>query len=90
MIQLSIQLFGGRGAVVGVSKKNAGLPRIRKRTATEISGMTRKQTISAAKQVYIRNNMQKGLSRNEAEYRFNALVDGNTTAQLKKYIKRYQ
>ncbi len=52
--------------------------------------MTRNQAISAAKPLYIRNNMRNGLTRTEAERRFNALVDGNTTAQLKKYIKRYQ
>lgn len=63
---------------------------MKKKTATQIKNMTRKQAIAAAKPIFLRNNMRAGLSKAEATRRFNALVDGNTTAQLKKYIKRNQ
>lgn len=99
MTQFDLQLFGGRGASSGAGSKgksssgggSAGkLPTVKKKTATQIKNMTRKQAIAAAKPIFIRNNMRMGLSQAEATRRFNGLVDGNTTAQLKNYIKRNQ
>ena len=86
----------GGSAASGAGRKPSGggsaekLPTVQKKTATQIKNMTRKQAIAAAKPIFIRNNMRAGLSKAEATRRFNALVDGNTTAQLKGYIKRNQ
>lgn len=71
-------------------RSSSGLPKVKKHTATQIKSMTRKQAVSAAKSIFIRTNMRAGLSKAEATYRFDSLVGGNTTAQLKKYIKKNQ
>lgn len=99
MLRLNLQTFGGRGGSSGASTKSSrsgggtsrsAVPTVKKRTAKEIASMTRRQAVSAARSVFIRNNMRNGLSKAEAARRFELLVDGNTTPQLKRYIKRYQ
>lgn len=90
---------GGNGRSAGAVNKqksasgggsSGNLPTVQKKTPAQIKNMTRKEAVAAAKDIFIRNNMKMGLSQAEATRRFNALIDGNTTAQLKKYIKRNQ
>ena len=50
--------------------------------------MSRSQLEDVARAVYIKQNMARGLSASEALRRANALMDANTTAQLKKFIKK--
>lgn len=90
-MHLNLQLFGGRGGSSGsASGGGASMPKVTKHSASEIANMTRAQAVAAARPIFIRNNMRMGLSKAEATRRFNALEDGNTLAQLKKYIKRNQ
>lgn len=54
----------------------------------EISSMSRKQLEEVARAVFIKQNMARGLSESEADYRARSLMSGNTTAQLRKYVKK--
>ena len=98
MEKFDLQLFGGRGASAksggGGSGSNKGggagdIAEINtKFTQKQLDGMSRSQLEDVARAVYIKQNMARGLSASEALRRANALMDGNTTAQLKKFIKK--
>ena len=51
--------------------------------------MSRSKLESVATAVFIKQNVKLGLSPAEAERRAKLLMDGNSAAQLKKYIKRH-
>ena len=61
-----------------------------KYTAKQLGGMARSQLVDAARKIYVSRGGGMGLSRKEAGKRFDALQDGNTMAQLKRYILRNQ
>lgn len=79
MIKLNLCLFGGRGGAAAS-----------KYTAKQLGGMSRAQLVNAARKVYVSRGGGMGLSRTEAGKRFDALQDGNSMAQLRKYILRNQ
>lgn len=58
-------------------------------TNKQLSGMNRRQLTTAAKAVFVKTNMARGLSESEAMRRFDSLVSGNSDAYLRKYIKKY-
>lgn len=49
----------------------------------------RERLEAQARDVYVRNGGGQGLSAQEADERFWMLVDGNTDAQLRQYIRKY-
>ncbi len=77
------------GGGVNNQRASASAP-IKKFSSKEIDKMSRKQLEQNARNLFIKTNMKSGLSEAEAARRFDALVDGNSTAQLKKYIKKHQ
>lgn len=79
---------GGR-AGGGSSAATKALSTNTKYTTKEIDSMSRSKLESVATVVFIKQNVKRGLSPAEAERRAKLLLDGNSTAQLKKYIKRY-
>ena len=93
--------MGGRGSSSGAkstsskssvksktSKGNSISATNTKFTGKQISSMNRKQLETVAKAVFIKQNVKRGLSESEAAKRASLLMDGNSTAQLRKYIKR--
>lgn len=65
-----------------------------RRTADEPTKITPKQSTRAsledqARKIYMDNGGHSGLSPEEAARRFESLKDGNSDAQLRKYIKRH-
>lgn len=73
----------------GSSTATKALPTSTKYTTKEIGSMSRSKLESVATAVFIKQNVKRGLSPAEAERRAKLLMDGNSTAQLKKYIKKY-
>lgn len=59
-------------------------------TTKELSNMSRAQLVNAARDIYIRQGGHMGLSASEASERFDMLISGNSTAQLRKYIAKNQ
>ena len=57
-------------------------------TTAQLNKMSRKQLELAAIAVFIKQNVARGLTAFEAERRAKLLMDGNSTPQLKKFIKR--
>lgn len=94
--------MGGRGSSSGVSggggmkwsaKESQALRNMMKIatkfTAKQLDSMSRKQLEDFAAVVYMKKfTKQLGISPEEAYRRFWLLADGNTTAQLKKFIKK--
>lgn len=91
--------MGGRGASSGInrgagggSSANSAAAKIKatntKFSTAQINSMSRTELESVAVAVFVKQNMARGLSAEEAVYRARSLMSGNTTAQLKKYIKR--
>ncbi len=92
--------MGGRGSASGVAKagsvsgggkstKSNSLSAMNTKFSTkEISKMSRRQLEIAARAVFVKQNVAKGLSATEADRRASLLMSGNTDAQLRKYIKR--
>lgn len=85
--------MGGRGASSGIAKNKATVQKAiseanTKFTSKQIQSMSRKQLETAARAIFIKQNMARGLSASEADYRARSLMSGNTSAQLRKYIKR--
>lgn len=91
--------MGGRGGSSGIGKQTGGggssssaAAKISstntKFSTAQINSMSRSQLETAATAVFVKQNMARGLSAEEAVYRAKSLMSGNTTAQLKKYIKR--
>ena len=92
--------MGGRGGSSGMNKgaggggssANSAAAKIKatntKFSTAQINSMSRSQLETVATAVFAKQNMARGLSAEEAVYRARSLMSGNTTAQLKKYIKR--
>ena len=92
--------MGGRGGSSGMNKgaggggssSNSAADRIAntntKFSTAQINLMSRSQLETVAIAVFAKQNMARGLSAEEAVYRARSLMSGNTTAQLKKYIKK--
>ncbi len=59
-------------------------------TAEGLKTKSRAQLIKIAKPIYIKSNVSQGLSEAEAIRRFDLLINGNTTPQLRKYIIKHQ
>lgn len=97
MIKLNLQLFGGRGSSGG-GGGSGGQPsqavtipqRPQKLSSTELSKMSREQLVAVAREHFLYSNMRSGLTGEEVLRRFNSLVGGNTTPQLRKYISNQQ
>lgn len=90
---MNLQLFGGRGGSVAAKKgqsDGAWTPiSVSKYSTATLAKMGRSSLLTIAKAVYVNNNVKNGLSPAEAARRFDLLQDGNTTAQLRKYIKKH-
>ena len=96
-------MFGGRGASSssggggatggGSSPESKAASKIAsvntKFSTAQINSMSRSELETVARAIYIKQNMARGLSASEADYRARSLMSGNTNAQLKKYIKKY-
>jgi len=79
----------GTSAKSGESRKDYWQNANTKFTSAEIDSMNRKQLETAAKAIYTKVNTARGLTESEALRRANSLMDGNTDAQLRKYIKKH-
>ena len=55
-----------------------------------LANMGREELKELARAIFVRRNMEKGIPRAEAERRFDLLIGGNTNAQLRDYIYKYQ
>ena len=81
-----------KGAGGSGSSANGAAEKIKatntKFSTAQINSMSRSQLESVAIAVFAKQNMARGLSAEESVYRARSLMSGNTTAQLKKYIKR--
>lgn len=94
---MNLQLFGGRGGGLHrkksnrrTSKKNGWNPlKVPKLSSDALSKMKRSQLLTIAKAVYVNNNVSRGMTPSAAAQRFDLLQGGNTTAQLRNYIKKY-
>ena len=95
--------MGGRGSSSGIAagraKKGGGgsssdsaankiLSANTKFSTAQINSLNRSQLETAAIAIFAKQNTARGLSIEEAIRRAKSLMSGNTTAQLKKYIKR--
>lgn len=89
MLEINLQLFGGRGGVSG-GKKGGQRISFKKFTAKELNSMSKSQLSTVARAVFINKNTASGMSASAAARRFDLLIGGNTIAQLRKYIKKYQ
>ena len=80
----------GNPHVVEVMKKGKkGGSEKKPKSSVPVDKMSRKQLVAKAHEIYIKNQGHFGLSEEEAERRFRLLIDGNTDAQLRKYIKKH-
>lgn len=59
-----------------------------KPTAKQIDAMGRGELERLATETFVKQNITKGLTEDEARRRARLLMDGNTDAQLRKYIKK--
>lgn len=97
--------MGGRGAsgggrsgrapgtgAAGGSRKNAGkstsidIPTFSK---ASINKMSRSNLETLATAIFANKSMAQGLTAQEGTRRAKSLMDGNTTAQLRKYVLKY-
>ncbi len=82
--------MGGRGGSSRMSSGGASVANVNtKFTSRELSSMGRSQLESVARAVFIKQNMARGLTAEEASRRAGLLMNSNTDAQLRKYIKRH-
>lgn len=86
--RINLQMFGGRGGASGLGGGAAAKAFNTNFTSKEIDAMSRSQLETVAAAVYAKKNTFAGLSTAEALRRARSLMDGNTTAQLRKYIKK--
>jgi len=63
---------------------------VQKATDAQLKAMSRSQLESAARAVAPNQAASLGISEKEALERFDLLLDANSDAQLRKYIKKYQ
>ena len=86
--------MGGRGSNSGggggIGKATKGILNANtKFSASEIKSMSRSQLETAARAIFIKQNVARGLSLSEADYRARSLMSGNSTTALRKYVKRH-
>lgn len=53
-----------------------------------VEDMSRKELVSEAKKIYIENGGHANLTKEQAEKRFEQLVAGNSTTDLRKYVRK--
>lgn len=79
------------GAKSSTAKTSISMSKPKKHTSKEINSMGRSQIAEIAKYLNIRRLVDTmGITAEEAARRFDMLVNSQTTAQLKSYVKRYQ
>ena len=84
--------MGGRGASsglgggAGAAAKNFNVPKV---TGKQLARLGRKQLESLATAISANDMMGRGLSQSESVRRATSLIDGNSDAQLRKYISKY-
>lgn len=75
----------GLGGGAGAAEKNFSIPKF---TGKQLAQMSRKQLRTIAIAISANDMMSNGLSKAEAVRRA-TLLDGDTDAQLRKYISKY-
>ena len=80
--------MGGRGSGSGLKQRDSAF-KIPKVSGEQLKKMSRSSLETLAAAIYANRAMSMGLSRSEGVKRAKALMDGNTTAQLRKYILKY-
>ena len=84
--------MGGRGASSGLDggsgtkEKAFSVPKV---TGAQLKKMSRKQLVTIATAISANDAVKRGLSQAEGVRRASLLMDGNTDAQLRKYIAKY-
>lgn len=73
-----------------VKEKAQTQPVPQKYTHAQLNSMKRDELVPIAKELFIKSNMENGVPKEEAEHRFNALIEANTTPQLRKFIHNKQ
>lgn len=81
--------MGGRGSSSGLTSQKNTIDIPTKFTKAELKKMSRTQLEKIATAIYAKRAMSSGLTHEEAVRRARALMDGNTTAQLQKYVNKY-
>lgn len=79
---------GMRGALDRASRPRPSTGQNTKFTSSQINSMSRSQLETVATAIFVRQNTSRGLSTEEATRRAGLLMDGNTSAQLRKYIRK--
>lgn len=79
----------GRGSNMYVPRKDV-LQRGSASRPAPAATTEREQLVQQARAIYVERGGDMGLSREQAAERFDLLVDGNTDAQLRKYIQRHK
>lgn len=80
--------MGGRGSGSGLNTGNTPF-KIPKVTKKQLGSLNRSALETLVTAIYANRAMEGGLSREEGVRRARALMDGNTTEQLRKYIAKY-
>lgn len=84
--------MGGRGASSGLGggsnapDKKLSVPKV---TGKQLARLSRKHLESLATAISANDMMGRGLSQSESVRRATSLIDGNSDAQLRKYISKY-
>ena len=84
--------MGGRGASSGLGggsgtkEKLFSIPKV---TGALLKSMSRKKLVTMATAIYANDAVKRGLSQSEGVRRATLLMDGNTDAQLRKYISKH-
>ena len=77
-------------ARTNTAKKSTTTQSTKRYTQKELASKSRSQLVKIAQQIYVRLGGHAGLSESEALKRFNMLIKGNSTTELRKYISRNQ
>ena len=77
-------------ARTNTAKKSTNTQSTKRYTQKELASKSRSQLVKIAQQIYVRLGGHAGLSASEALKRFNMLIKGNSTTELRKYISRNQ
>lgn len=78
----SSNMSGGGGSRTSVMNMNT------KFSSKEINSMNRSQLETVARAVFVKQNVARGMSVEEANHRAVLLMSGNTDAQLRKFIRK--
>lgn len=71
------------------SPKKTAEPQTKQSNKTKsVDDMSRKELVSEAKKIYIKSGGHANLSKEKAEKRFNQLIAGNSTTDLRKYVRK--